>query len=169
MIVHVLEDEWIQHVRDVDRTDRCGGSRDPKGRGRIMAVDSVKPILNVSDIEASVAWFEKLGWRRHWEWGEPPTFGAVIRGTSEIFLCLDGQGARGGPLPRYPGDEGTGGVWMAWWLDSPAAVDALHELAVRQGVTVTAPPRDNPWNTRECHLRHPDGHTIRVSAALDEE
>jgi hypothetical protein len=30
-------------------------------------------------------------------------------------------------------------------------------------------PTDEPWNVREFHLRHPDGHTFRVSAGLEEE
>ena len=31
------------------------------------------------------------------------------------------------------------------------------------------PPTDMPWNVRECHIRHPDGHVMRVGARLDEE
>ena len=27
------------------------------------------PILNVSDIQQSFAWFEKLGWTKAWDWG----------------------------------------------------------------------------------------------------
>jgi predicted lactoylglutathione lyase len=71
-----------------------------------MNVQDVTPILNVSDLQESFAWFEKLGWKKHWEYGDPPAFGGVICGTTEIFLC---------------------------------------------------------------HIRHPDGHTIRVSARLEEE
>ena len=58
---------------------------------------------------------------------------------------------------------------MSWWVDSPAEVDAVHKLALERGVTVTRPPTDMPWNVRECHLRHPDGHMFRVGAGLAEE
>jgi hypothetical protein len=30
-----------------------------------MRVDGITPILNVSDLRASLDWFEALGWRRH--------------------------------------------------------------------------------------------------------
>jgi hypothetical protein len=47
----------------------------------------VTPILNDSSLEESFAWFEKLGWRKHWDFGDPPDFGAVLCGDAEIFLC----------------------------------------------------------------------------------
>lgn len=53
---------------------------------------------------------------------------------------------------------------MTLWLESPAAVTAAYEEAVKAGATVGDPPQDMPWNVREFFLRHPDGHTFRVSA-----
>jgi len=134
-----------------------------------MNIQGLTPILNVSNIGESFAWFEKLGWQKGWDWGDPPSFGAICNGNYEIFLCEGGQGARGGPAPRFAGDDETGGVWMSWWLESPAAVDEACELATKNGLTVTMPPTDEPWNVREFHLRHPDGHMFRVSAGLPEE
>ena len=95
-----------------------------------MKVERLIPILNVSNIEESFAWFEKLGWKKGWDWGDPPTFGGVCSGEYEIFLCQDGQGSRGGPMPRHVGDDDTGGVWMSWFLPSPADVDATYKLAL---------------------------------------
>lgn len=134
-----------------------------------MHVERITPILNVSNISESIAWFEKLGWRKRWDWGEPPTFAAVGCSKVEIFLCLDAQGSRGGPLPRHTRDDDSGGVWMSWWVESPAAVDATHALALQHGMTVTRPPTDESWCVREFHLRHPDGHTFRVSAGIGEK
>ncbi len=135
-----------------------------------MNVKRLTPILNVSNIAESFAWFEKLGWQKGWDWGDPPSFGGVCSGEVEIFLCENGQGSRGGPTPRHLGfDDDTGGVWMSWWVDSPAEVDATHQLALAQGLTVTWPPTDEPWGVRECHIQHPDGHTFRVSAGIEEE
>ena len=134
-----------------------------------MKVERLIPILNVSNIQESFAWFEKLGWQKGWEWGDPPGFGGVSSGDCEIFLCENGQGSRGGQMPRHTGDDDTGGVWMSWFLSSPAEVDAAHKLALEQGLTVTWPPTDEPWGVRECHIRHPDGHTFRVSAGIEPE
>ena len=134
-----------------------------------MNLQGLTPILNVSNMAESFAWFEKLGWEKAWDWGDPATFGAVCNGKSEIFLCQGGQGSRGGPMPQFVGDDETGGVWMSWWLESRAAVDAAYESAMQKGLTVMMPPTDEPWNVREFHLRHPDGHTFRVGAGLEEE
>src|SRR5262245_44493703 len=131
-----------------------------------MNVSSLTPILNVSDMTASFDWFEKLGWRKLWDWGTPPTFGAVGAGQVEIFLCLGAQGSRGGPSPKFTGDDATGGVWMSWFLATPADVDTAHARALQQGMTVTQPPTNEPWGVREFHLRHPDGHTFRVGAGI---
>ncbi|WP_020470752.1 bleomycin resistance family protein [Zavarzinella formosa] len=134
-----------------------------------MNVVHLTPILNVSSLDESFGWFEKLGWKRGWAYGEPPTFGMVSCGKCQIFLCKGAQGSRGGPAPQHAGDEDTGGVWMSWWVGSPAEVDEAHALALRHGLTVTWPPTDEPWGVRECHIRHPDGHTFRISAGNEKE
>jgi len=126
-------------------------------------VDHITPILNVSNLDQSFAWFEKLGWKKRFAFGEPPGFGAVKNGSSEVFLCLDGQGSRGGPQPRHAGDDDTGGTWMSWWVPSRDDVDRTYALAQQHGFDCPWPPTDEPWGVRECHIRHPDGHTFRVS------
>ena len=130
----------------------------------------VSPIMNVSDVGASLEWLERLGWERGFTWprgGDQITFASVQgAGHTELFLCLDGQGSRGGPSPKFAGDDETGGVWMSWWVQTPADVDGVHERAVELGYEVSMPPKDEPWGVREFHLRHPDGHTFRISSAL---
>ncbi len=127
--------------------------------GGTMRVDAQVPILNVSDMAASFAWFAKLGWRKLWDYGEPPEFGAVGNGGSEIFLCLDGQGCRADA-------HGHGGIWASWFVSERAAVDAAHALALREGLEVLEAPYDAPWGMRECVVRHPDGHAFRIGAGV---
>src|SRR5436853_6005461 len=101
-----------------------------------MKAKGLTPILNVSDFQASVAWFEKLGWQKGWDWGDPPTFGGVCSGDCEIFLCENGQGGRGkGGVKSTFGPRGDDsadkGVWMSIWVDS---ADAVYEHCVAQGL-----------------------------------
>ena len=134
-----------------------------------MHAKRLTPILNVSDIQQSFAWFEKLGWQKGWDWGSPPTFGGVCSGECEIFLCQDGQGGRGkSPLPTTRGfDEAEDhGVWMSIWVDD---VDEIHRHCLEQGIEITWPPTDEPWGVREMHVRHPDGHVFRISQGMEEE
>ena len=135
-----------------------------------MTARIVTPILNVSDIQQSFEWFEKLGWKKAWEWGSPPGFGAVSSGECSIFLCEDGQGGRGKGSARMTfGPEGDQtsdkGAWMAIMVDD---VEAVHRRCLEQGLEVTWPPTDMPWHIREMHVRHPDGHVFRISRGIDE-
>lgn len=148
-----------------------------------MSLKHLTPILNVSNVGQSFEWFEKLGWQRGFSWnaggfiGSGPdakgtnengdaTFGSISQGHIEMFLCRGAQGSRGTLMPKFPGDDETDGVWMSWWLESPEEVDAMHASALKYGMTVTHPPTNEPWGVREFHLRHPDGHTFRVSAGV---
>ena len=58
------------------------------------------------------------------------------------------------------------GVWMSVWVDD---VDAVYARCVEHGLEVTWPPTDMPWNAREMHVRHPDGHVLRISRVIDSE
>ena len=120
-----------------------------------MKLTHLTPILNVSDVPASLTWFEALGWERGFAWDEAggmrssePTFASLQAGEAEIFLCLDDQGARP--------------VWMSWFLPGREALDGTYTRAVELGYEITREPTDESWGMREFHLRHPDGHTFRV-------
>jgi catechol 2,3-dioxygenase-like lactoylglutathione lyase family enzyme len=130
----------------------------------------VTPILNVSDFAQSVAWFEKLGWKKQWDWGDPPTFGGIYSGNCEIFLCEGGQGGRGrssfkttfGTPEEQAADKG---VWMSIWVED---VDSIHKHCLEQALEITWPPTDMPWGVREMHVRHSDGHVFRITQRLNE-
>jgi predicted lactoylglutathione lyase len=136
-----------------------------------MDAKRLTPILNVSDIQKSFEWFQKLGWQKAWDWGDPPTFGGVCSGECEIFLCQNGQGGRGRAEVKMTfgpeGDETADkGVWISIWVEN---VDTIHRHCVEQGLEITWPTTNMAWGVREMHVRHPDGHVFRISQALGEE
>jgi glyoxalase/bleomycin resistance protein/dioxygenase superfamily protein len=136
-----------------------------------MNAKAITPILNVSDMGASFVWFEKWGWKKLWDWGTPPKFGAVGSGGCEIFLCHGAQGGRGkgtnATTFQVNGDEaGDKGAWMSVWVED---VDEVHRQCLKAGIEVTFPPTNMPWNVREMHVRHTDGHVFRVSRGFGEE
>lgn len=135
----------------------------------LMIAHAVNPILNVSNIAESFDWFARLGWKKLWDWGDPPSFGAVGSGNVEIFLCENGQGGRGKGDNKLTFGEEDGraadkGCWMSIWVDD---VDAVHKLALEQNIDVTHPPANMPWGVREVHIRHPDGHVFRISRGIE--
>jgi len=96
-------------------------------------IHHVTPILNVSDLAASIAWFEQLGWERGLTW--TATGGSKVPQTPTS--AAPPTSARSAPGTRRSSCFATGRVL-----------------------------REAPWGVREFHLRHPEGHTFRVSAPL---
>ena len=134
-----------------------------------MDTKYLTPILNVASIDDSIRWFEKLGWKTSFTWGVPASFGGVINGEVEIFMCLDGQGGRGKgknttTFGTHDDESADKGVWMSLWVDS---VDDVYSQCIDNDIEVTFKPTDMPWNVREMHMRHPDGHVFRVSHAIN--
>ena len=58
-------------------------------------------------------------------------------------------------------------------FDPPQRVQQpTHRQKPAQGrlehrIEVTWPPTDMPWNVREMHIRHPDGHVFRISCGVE--
>jgi catechol 2,3-dioxygenase-like lactoylglutathione lyase family enzyme len=139
-----------------------------------VKVELVIPILNVSNVSESVEWFKKLGWELGFAWRSgmdgSVDFGGVKFGDHEIFLCRDGQGGRGRGANTTTGGPGADqqsdkGAWIAIWIDD---VDAMYQHCLRQGLEITLPPTDEPWQVREMHVRHPDGHVFRFSRVVED-
>ena len=84
------------------------------------------PILYVRDFPEAMAYYtEKLLFQKLWEWGKPPTFGAVRLGNAEVFFC---EGAQGHP-----------GTWLSIFLGN---VDEYHERITKRGAKVIYGPKD---------------------------
>ena len=115
-----------------------------------MTVEQVVPILNVTDVEASVAWFGKLGWNKGFDWrgapGGPVDFGAVTAGDHEIFLCRDGQGGRGrgqNRSTRAPRAAGNS-AWSEWTVHQGVFWNGCPSCANRCGIP-TVPGGTRPF------------------------
>ena len=105
------------------------------------------PILNVKNFAASLDYYvNKLGFKKEWDWGNPPDFGCVGRGEAQIFLCEGGQGQPG--------------MWISIFLED---VDALHEEYKTSGAIIMEPPRNYPWGSREMLIEDLDGHRLRMT------
>jgi hypothetical protein len=92
---------------------------------------------------------EKLLFRKLWDWGDPPTFGAVQFGRVEIFFSQGGQG--------HPG------TWLSIFVDD---VDDYYERIKKLGAEVIFGPKDEPWGAREIHVRDPNQHVLRFGHGI---
>ena len=93
-------------------------------------------------------------------------------GQGRLHLSLSrgaggrGRGANTTTFQRDGDEKADKGVWMSVWVGD---VDEMHRHCVAAALEVTFPPTDMPWNVREMHLRHPDGHVFRVSRGFESE
>jgi catechol 2,3-dioxygenase-like lactoylglutathione lyase family enzyme len=110
------------------------------------------PVLDCSDIAASVAfWRDKLGFDAG-TWGEPPTFAIVQRGTVSIALAL---------MPKDKVAVSRNGAAYVYVKD----VDALYAEYQALGVALPHPPETRPYNCREF-VDDPDGHVTAFGQVL---
>ena len=145
-------------------------------------IEFITPILNVSDVPASIAWFEKIGWSRTFTWNTGGViedqadsddngvadFAGVGSGKVQIFLCLNAQGSRGGKWPMHvnSNDDEGGGNWISVWASTPEDLQKLYETAIEHGMQIVLPLTDQAWGSREFRLMHPDGHILRINVVL---
>jgi len=110
-----------------------------------------RPIFNVRSLRASQAYFhDALGFKLDWDHGDPPDFGSVSRGDSQIFMCQGCQGTPG-----------------AWTMIFAKDVDALHQDFVRRKAQIRMPPTNMPWGIREMHVSDLDGNVLRFGSSID--
>jgi catechol 2,3-dioxygenase-like lactoylglutathione lyase family enzyme len=115
-----------------------------------IAAECLTPILYVRDFAEAVNYYrEKLLFEKLWDWGNPPSFGAIRLGKVEVFLCLQGQGSPG--------------TWLMIFLDD---VDDYFERIKQLGAEIVQPPTDEPWGVREIHVRDPNRHVIRFGHGI---
>lgn len=145
-------------------------------------IEFITPILNVSNVPESIAWFEKIGWHRTFTWNNGGViedmadrddngvtdFAGVGSGPVQIFLCLNDQGCRGGSSPMHEpaNDDALGGNWISVWASTCEDLSKLYQAAVDNGMQIVLELTDQEWGSREFRLRHPDGHILRINVVL---
>ena len=113
--------------------------------------DGLTPILNVQNIPDSINYYVNvLGFKKDWDWGDPPTFASVSRDDVCIFLCQGGQG--------------QSGTWMSIFVDD---VDGLYEDYKAKGAIIRQAPTNFPWGMREMNIEDPDGHRLRIGSSTN--
>ena len=133
-----------------------------------MLAHAVTPILNVSDIAGELRLVREARLDEGLRLGQPADLRGGLLGQVRDLPLPGAQGGRGKsglPTTKGHGEAGDKGVWMSVWVDD---VDAVHRHCLDQGIEVTMPPTDEPWNVREMHVRHPDGHVFRISKGIEE-
>lgn len=115
--------------------------------------------LGVSDLAASRAFYERLGWDAHARSMDEVVFfqihGAVLGLFGREALAED-QGRPGAPL-------GTGAMALAQNFETEAEVDAAFAAALAAGGTALKAPQKVFWGGYSGYWADPDGHVWEVA------
>ena len=113
-----------------------------------VAFEGVTPILRVSDVEASVAYYTGvLGFNLDWA---NAIFAAVSRDKCHLFLSQ--------------GDQGHAGGWI--WI-GVEDVDTLLAEYQASGAKIRHEPTNYTW-AREMQIEDPDGNILRMGSETRE-
>src|SRR5262249_29305081 len=113
-------------------------------------IECISPILNVSDMKQSLAFYENiLGFKRA-EWGDD-NFTSINKDKTGIYLCKSGQG--------------NAGTWI--WIGFGGDIFKLHEQLKSKNVIIKLPPTNFSW-AYEMQIEDPDGHILRFGTDPNE-
>jgi lactoylglutathione lyase len=123
-----------------------------------MAATRCFPVVYVDDAQRSAAFYERLGFVRHFELppGDPGYIG-LRRGEAELSVVL-----RSWPQQTLGVEIGGGPRFelYAYVDDVDATLAALRDA----GVSVLREPEDMPWGERIGYVADPDGNPVALAA-----
>ena len=119
----------------------------------------VQPVLQVEDMNAAIAYYQKLGYEVDFISGDPPVHARVSSGDRSFagaarlrLVPFGGGGAR--PDRGY------------YWIHVGRDLDGRFAKFQAAGVDVASPPTDQPWGLRDFRIRDADGHLFCYAAEL---
>jgi Glyoxalase superfamily protein len=116
---------------------------------------SAVPVIRVSSSAAADSFFNRLGFKRQWDYRPnrstaDPCYMTVTR--DDVLLHVT----------SFHGDGVPGGVVYIWVDD----VNALHRELAARGVPLAGGPVDQTWGTCEFGVKDADGNGIRFGERL---
>jgi catechol 2,3-dioxygenase-like lactoylglutathione lyase family enzyme len=118
----------------------------------------------VAEMARSLAFYRQLGLAIPAEADAQPHVAAAMPGG--LQLVWDSVDMIRSFDPDYHAASGNGRVFLAFKLDSPAAVDATYDRLVTAGYNGHRPPWDAFWGERYARIHDPDGNSVDLFADL---
>jgi predicted lactoylglutathione lyase len=114
--------------------------------------------LGVADLEASLRFYEALGWKR----GNSES-SVVFFQLNGMVLALWSRTALAEDAGLAPNERGFGGITLAYNARSKEDVDAVLGEAERAGARILKPGKDTFWGGYGGYFADLDGHPWEVA------
>ena len=117
-----------------------------------MSALGAMTVVQVSDLDRSIAYYDSIGFTVTGIWGDPPGVAITRRGKVSIMLQLADQ------------VHNAGGRWYVYVY--VADVDTVFAELTDRGVETTGPPEDKYYGCRDFTVTDPDGHCLAFGTDL---
>ena len=125
----------------------------------MATLTGISPVLLVSNLERSVAYYrDELGFECE-VYGDPPDFAAASRDQATILLALCGEPAR-----IVPNWQIVHNIWNAYIRVDD--VDSVYREVQERGAGIDYTIYNAPHGFREFGVQDPDGHDIAFGQPL---
>jgi uncharacterized glyoxalase superfamily protein PhnB len=122
-----------------------------------LQAKAIMPSITVNDIQASIRFFEGLGFVVDERWEENGTLNGVMlrAGNFQIGLSQDDW---------KKGRDRQKGVGMRLFVETTQSIDDLAARAKQAGVRLDAEPHDTEWGSRVFDVTEPSGFKLTIGS-----
>jgi uncharacterized glyoxalase superfamily protein PhnB len=122
-----------------------------------LQAKTITPSLTVDDLQASLRFFEGLGFAVEERWEDNGTLNGVMlrAGNARIGVSQDDW---------KKGRDRKKGVGTRIFIETAQNIDELAMRAKQAGVKLDAEPHDTPWGSRAFEVTEPSGFLVTISS-----
>ena len=122
-----------------------------------LQAKTIMPSLTVNDLQASLKFFEGLGFAVEERWEDNGTLNGVMlrAGNAHIGLSQDDW---------KKGRDRAKGVGARIFIETAQNIDELAKRAKQAGVKLDAEPHDTEWGSRAFEVTEPSGFLLTISS-----
>jgi uncharacterized glyoxalase superfamily protein PhnB len=125
-----------------------------------LQAKTLMPTITVNDLQASIRFFEGLGFATGERWEhEGKLLGVSMQGGDlEVGLSQDDW---------KMGRDRQKGVGVRFYISTTQNIDELAATARKNGVALDKEPHDTQWGARAFDVTEPSGFKFTIASTLD--
>ena len=122
-----------------------------------LQAKTITPSLTVDDLQASIGFFESLGFAVEERWEDNGKLNGVmlLAGNARIGLSQDDW---------KKGRDRKKGLGLRIFIETAQDIDKLAARAKQSGVKLNAEPHDTEWGTRAFEVTEPSGYLLTIGS-----
>ncbi len=122
-----------------------------------LQAKAIMPSLTVNDLQASLRFFEGLGFAVEERWEDNGTLNGVMlrAGNAHIGISQDDW---------KKGRDRAKGVGARIFIETTQNIDDLAARAKKAGVKLDVEPHDTEWGSRAFEVTEPSGFLLTISS-----